>query len=327
MINLEVPGEEVQQKIKANLLKHLQTLFEQNVSDFVFNPKKFPGSHPVSFTRDHFSGFSDYLVCEKSDGVRYLLFLPEIPNIRGVNDCQGFLIDRKNTFWRITVSVPANVLKGHSLFDVELVLDYGTDRRILVFDTLFVCGVCFMHNNYFERLQAAWYNLIYPVRESKIKSKRAIEIYLKDFFRPGQIDFLWNQVCPGLPHKCDGLIFTAVGGDYLIGTNQYIVKWKPNELNTLDFYVKKTNRGVFELCTLNGKNHEKFAETEENSDIPEGSIVECFLEADKWKVYKIRSDKLTENTTETANRVLKSIKDNVDITEIIQYFSVLKKSK
>lgn len=327
MINLEAPGEEVQSKIKENLLRHLQHLFDQNMSDFVFNPKKFPGSHPVSFTRDHLSGFSDYLVCEKSDGVRYLLFLPEIPNIRGLNDCQGFLIDRKNTFWRITVSVPASVLKGHSLFDVELVLDHGTDRRILVFDTLFVCGVCFMHNNYWERLQAAWYNLIYPVRESKIKSKRAIELYLKDFFRPSQIDFLWNQICPGLPHKCDGLIFTAVGGEYVVGTNQNIVKWKPTELNTLDFFVKNTNRGVYDLCTLSGRNHEKFAEMEVSEEIKEGSIVECYLEGDKWKIYKVRSDKLTENTTETANRVLKSIKDNVEIEEIIQHFSVIKKVK
>ena len=142
MINLEVPGEPVSGKVTEQLLRVLQKLFEANTPDFIFNPKKFIGSHPVSFSREHFAESQDYLVCEKSDGVRYLLFLPEIPNIRGVNECQGFLIDRKNLFWKINVLIPASILKGHSLFDVELVLDHETDRRLLVFDTLFINSIC-----------------------------------------------------------------------------------------------------------------------------------------------------------------------------------------
>ena len=47
-----------------------------------------------------------------------------------------------------------------------------------------------MKNNYYERLQTAWFGLIYPVRESMIKSKIAIQIYLKDFFRSSDIDYL-----------------------------------------------------------------------------------------------------------------------------------------
>lgn len=329
MINLEVPGEPVSGKVTEQLLRVLQKLFEANTPDFIFNPKKFIGSHPVSFSREHFAESQDYLVCEKSDGVRYLLFLPEIPNIRGVNECQGFLIDRKNLFWKINVLIPASILKGHSLFDVELVLDHETDRRLLVFDTLFINSICFMHNNYWERLQSAWYNLVYPIRESGIKSKRSIDIYLKDFFRTSDVDFLWHRVCEKLPHKCDGLIFTAVHADYIIGSNQNILKWKPNDLNTVDFYIKQTAQGVYYLCTFSGKTHEKFDEmlVSEMPGLAEGMIVECYRDQNKWRVYKVRSDKNTENTTETARRVLKSIEDNVSIDEIITHFCKSKRPK
>ena len=87
--------------------------------------------------------------------------------------------------------IPASVVSsGDCLYDVEVVLDYGTDLRILIFDTLFSGGLSYMKNNYYERLQTAWFGLIYPVRESMIKSKIAIQIYLKDFFRSSDIDYL-----------------------------------------------------------------------------------------------------------------------------------------
>ena len=122
MASLEAPGEEIpESKIKENLIKRLQKLFEEHSPDGWFNSKRFPGSHPVSLTREHLSGTTDYLVCEKSDGVRYLMYLPQIVNIRGINECHCFLVDRKYRFWRITVLLPGALLKGDCLFDVELV--------------------------------------------------------------------------------------------------------------------------------------------------------------------------------------------------------------
>ena len=329
MVSLEMPGEELpDSKVKENLQKRMQRLFEENSSDACYQLKRFPGSHPISLAREHLSTAADYLVCEKSDGIRYLLYLPQILNIKGINECHGFLVDRKYRFWRITVLVPSTMLKGDSLYDVELVKDHYAVLRILVFDTLFSGGLCFMHNNYYERLQAAWTSLIYPVRESLIKSKKSIEIFLKDFFRPNEIDYLWNHVKPLLPHQCDGLIFTNVTGDYVIGTNINILKWKPSELNTLDFSIRLTNRDVFELCTL-GRSYEVFSEmdVDEDPSLKDGEIVECYLIGEKWKIYKKRNDKDKPNSTDTAQRILKSIKDNIHIGELIESFKTVKKPK
>jgi hypothetical protein len=329
MVNLEAPGDPIpDSKIKQDLHRRIQKLFEENLSEGTYNPRKFPGSHPVSLSRDHLRPEIDYLICEKSDGVRYLLYLPAIQNIRGVNECQAFLIDRKMTFWKIVLMVPAALLRGDSIFDVELVLDHGTNLRLLIFDTLFASGVCFMHNNYYERLQTAWFSFVYPVREANKASKRAMEVYLKDFFRSSQVDYVWNHIRPLLPHQCDGLIFTAVSSEYVIGANQGILKWKPAQLNTLDFSVKSTDRGVYELYTQ-GRVLEKFAEMSdrESEGLVDGSIVECYLSEDKWKIYKIRSDKNSPNATDTAISIVKSIKDNVEIEEIIQFFQSAKKSR
>lgn len=101
MINLEAPGEEVKDRTtKMNLKKRISKLILD------LNPslteketfEKFPGSHPVSFTRDLLTAHHQYLVCEKTDGVRYLLFIPFIPNLRGIIEVFAYLVDRKFNF-------------------------------------------------------------------------------------------------------------------------------------------------------------------------------------------------------------------------------------
>ena len=99
MVTLEAPGEEVQnQGLKDKLYKRIQSLFEESISDNSFIRKRFPGSHPISLSKESLEGNTEYLVCEKSDGVRYLLYIAQIIKIRGINECQGFLIDRKYNF-------------------------------------------------------------------------------------------------------------------------------------------------------------------------------------------------------------------------------------
>ena len=75
-------------------------------------------------------------------------------------------------------------------------------------------------------------------------------MYLKDFYKTENIDFLLNRIVSAdvLPHKNDGLIFTRMRYPYLPGRSKGILKWKPPYLNTIDFFV--TRNTTFEaLCS------------------------------------------------------------------------------
>lgn len=84
----------------------------------------------------------------------------------------------------------------------------------------------------------------------------AIEVKLKDFFRlscntyassdviqkwripqPSTSQFLQQYYIHALPHLNDGLIFNHEEQPYLLGPNPAYLKWKPAELNTVDFLV------------------------------------------------------------------------------------------
>ena len=67
---------------------------------------RFPGSQPVSLLEDHLDTLAtqDFMVCEKSDGVRYLLLLHG-PDPRG--PVSAYLVSRKFQFYPLkTLAVP-----------------------------------------------------------------------------------------------------------------------------------------------------------------------------------------------------------------------------
>jgi mRNA guanylyltransferase len=72
-----------------------------------------------------------------------------------------------------------------------------------------------------------------------------IDIYMKDVFRVSDIPQIFTHILPNLAHENDGLILTMNDCPYYPGTCQEILKWKPKELNTIDF----------ELRLIEGSNH------------------------------------------------------------------------
>lgn len=67
----DIPGVQADPAIKDHLERHLATLCH------VSGRARFPGAQPVSFTRDSLALLEnlDFWVCEKSDGVRVLIFI------------------------------------------------------------------------------------------------------------------------------------------------------------------------------------------------------------------------------------------------------------
>lgn len=82
---------------------------------------------------------------------------------------------------------------------------------------------------------------------------------MKEMFNVWDAVAIFDHILPKLEHENDGLIFTVDAAPYYMGKCPHILKWKPLELNTIDFEAKpfpiQTKDGnqltnVWELATL-----------------------------------------------------------------------------
>ncbi|KAJ2894196.1 hypothetical protein MKZ38_007836 [Zalerion maritima] len=221
------------------------------------NQTGFPGAQPVSFARKHLDELRsrDYFVCEKSDGIRYLLYLTSISGADGTPHETPFLIDRKNTYWHIGVTElhfpqkngPDSSFHTDTLIDGELVMDEYPDGakipRFIVFDCLLLDGQSLMTRTLDKRLGYFKEMVLTPYQDllnryPDEKKYQPFTVELKSMQVAYGIELMFNSILPELKHGNDGLIFTCRGSAYQFGTDDHILKWKPAEENTIDFRWK-----------------------------------------------------------------------------------------
>lgn len=221
------------------------------------NNLNFPGAQPVSFSAKHLRELQqqDYYVCEKTDGIRCLMYFargdPEsdTPEIH-------YLIDRKNDYRFVPgLHFP---LPGDSSFhgyhvdtlvDGELVNDTyadGTQQlKYLVFDCLVLDGQSLMHRTldkrlaYFKAKVLEPYNAMYRQFPAEKQYRRFAVEDKSTQFSYG-IEMMFREIIPKVKriHGNDGLIFTCRSTPYRIGTDEHILKWKPPAENTIDFRMR-----------------------------------------------------------------------------------------
>jgi mRNA guanylyltransferase len=187
-----------------------------------------------------------YYVCEKSDGVRYLLYSTSDDQ----NQEAHYLIDRKNDYWYIPQSqlhipTPTDEQGFHTntITDGELVwdvLDSGErEPRFLIFDCLVNDGVSLMDKTLDKRLGLVQANIFDPYNTlfKKYPEERQYQAFfleMKPFQLAYGIEMMFKEILPKLKHGNDGLIFTCRNTPYKHGTDPHILKWKPPEENTMD---------------------------------------------------------------------------------------------
>ncbi|KAI5922212.1 mRNA capping enzyme [Camillea tinctor] len=216
------------------------------------NTPAFPGAQPVSFMRRHLDVLrrEDYYVCEKSDGMRYLLYLAADENGQETH----YLIDRKNDYWFIDSSslhfpLPQNQQDFHkaTVLDGELVIDTMSDGRkeprYLVFDCLAIDGLVLMSRELNKRLGYFREQLYKPYKKllEDYPEERPFQPFFIDQksmqFAYG-IEMMFQDVIKNLKHGNDGLIFTCLRTEYKPGTDPHTLKWKSAEENTIDVLWK-----------------------------------------------------------------------------------------
>ncbi|KAL2213646.1 mRNA capping enzyme, alpha subunit [Sarocladium strictum] len=243
--SIEEPGVKAQGELLHEMRREVAQLLERNQTGF-------PGAQPVSFSRQHIQELlrEDYFVCEKSDGMRYLLY--------ATHDESGaeahYLIDRKNDFWFLTnrslhLPQPGAPQDFHTktLVDGELVWDSlpNGDRepRFLIFDCLVMDGLRLVERTLDKRLAYIKARLYEPYVQ--LFKEYPGELKFQPFhveMKPFQFSYgilkMFKEILPALKHGNDGLIFTCRTSPYKHGTDPHIVKWKPPEENTIDFKLK-----------------------------------------------------------------------------------------
>lgn len=210
----------------------------------------FPGAQPVSFAARHKLELQkqDYYVCEKSDGIRCLMYLTG----DGPEEIT-YLIDRKNDYYHVPLlhfpisSEQEREFHTGTLVDGELVNDTMPNGSIqlkyLVFDCLILDSSSLMHRSLDKRLAYFRDKVFTPYRELYKKYPEEIQylpfvVDFKNMELGYGIEMMFREILPNLAHGNDGLIFTCKNSPYQFGTDPHILKWKSEGENSIDFRVK-----------------------------------------------------------------------------------------
>ena len=269
----------------------------------------FPGLQVINMDREKLNYFTHFperfLLCEKSDGVRYLL----IQYKNGI--CH--LVGRNLQFYEINISerlppsyYPKEEWTIDYLLDGELILDdvneeyddkskfiklNGKFKKInfLIFDAVVIKGINIGYlpfrnrlielnklfkeeygiSKYVKNCAKSYINklkdelktykssnnsksLDFP-NPNKLEKEipkiipgtvttnyvnnKSITLYMKDYFNFNDVERL-NEFIKLLPHHNDGLIINVDDYPYYSGQSCEIFKWKPIEMNTIDFEIK-----------------------------------------------------------------------------------------
>uniref|UniRef100_A0A1I8C0L7 mRNA-capping enzyme n=1 Tax=Meloidogyne hapla TaxID=6305 RepID=A0A1I8C0L7_MELHA len=231
-------------------------------------------------------------------------------------------------------------LKG-TLVDAEMVIDNVEGKeipRLLIYDLIYFNNINLKKEKFSIRFKAIDDELIKPRIEAlKLgiinRDCQSMGVRRKDFwpiketykiFQPG---FLENVTSC---HEIDGLVFQPVNRPYVAGRYDYLLKWKPPELATIDFRleIKKIQRPG-ELTEWIGELHVLHLDTPFARLLKvtnqmrqyDRKIIECKYVREKggWEFMRERTDKSHPNAYLTAKSVLNTIKYPINRNDILNF--------
>lgn len=307
------------------------TALQHKVQDWCnWQKNGFPGAQPVSMDRHNIKRLSEmpYRVSWKADGTRYMMLIDGRDEI--------YFFDRNNSCFQVenVTFVLGKNLHEHldgTLLDGEMVLDKIGETvtpRFLVYDIVRLAGRDVREESFYpHRLDYIKNDVIGP-RILAMKHgiiNRALEPFSvrnKDFWDiRTSARLLGEKFSRSLAHEPDGLIFQPSQQPYTAGVCVDVFKWKPHELNSVDFRLKIiTERGEGLLTTkvgflYVGGHDAPFGRMQKlTKEIREldNKIVECTRnQFGNWEFMRERTDKKLPNSFNTAVSVVESIKNPI----------------
>ncbi|GAA0142534.1 mRNA capping factor [Lithospermum erythrorhizon] len=298
---------------------------------------QFPGSHPVSLTRENLQLLRQryYYATWKADGTRYMMLIT-------MDGC--YLIDRNFNFRRVQMRFPCRQTNEYklgerthhlTLLDGEMIIDTVPDsqkqeRRYLIYDMMAINSVSVVERPFYERFKMLEKEIIEPrnLERQNYQSTYRYElepfrVRRKDFWLLSTVTKLLKGFIPKLSHEADGLIFQGWDDPYVPRTHEGLLKWKYPEMNSVDFMfeINDDRQSLY----LHDRGKKRLLEGRvvfpDNSDPSNfsGKIIECSWDSEEkvWVCMRVRVDKGTPNEFNTYRKVMKSITDNITEDDLL----------
>ena len=284
---------------------------------------RYPGPNPVSLERSMLPSIAPdrYWLCEKTDGVRYLLMATTFIGHRVV-----VLFDRKLAAYLAPLrNVPRALYQG-TVVDGEVAFDKRAARHtFLMFDALMLSGVPTFHKNFSYRLADAAYAWgAYSAADTD-----PLAVKIKSFCLLSQLRAFCGRLDAVRAHfDIDGLVLTPEDGDVVYGRHTGMFKFKPfggRDAHTVDFVLNTASGGGRQLLIFDNGRHVPVGRLAGSlagasalpDGLPDGTVVECRLvQDDVWDIVGVRTDKTTANDAFTFNKTLLNIRENLSVDDV-----------
>ena len=303
---------------------------------------RLPCPNPVPLTHEDIAVMKtqQYMVAEKTDGVRWLLVLGRY---RETKAPYAALVNRKLEAYQIQVYAPERLFKG-SIFDAELVLTNKTmDATLLVFDCVMMAGHSLRKKHFIDRYRQippcfespeAWGPMKYQggaktARElagtGKIVAMPGLWMYPKRMMPLSEFHVLVRQP---INHASDGYIFTLQTEEVHHGTQKSTKKWKSGpsvDLVWINQEFHCVDATTWQLAPMKDVFPGINMMCPGTADIPPGTITELIiLQVDgqdvSCKIKTFRKDKQTANPTHVIQAVLEEVTNRITQADLLLHF-------
>lgn len=275
---------------------------------------RFPGATCVSIERKDFADLQmhQYWVCEKTDGVRYLMMCTRYKDLNIIA-----LINRNLEVFLLGINIARTLYDG-TILDGEIATNKTTGQtEFLIFDAISVAGESVRDMRFGERMT----RVADALREAPQPSTDLVTIRGKTFFSMADFEnFEVHRERIKESYDLDGLIFTPEELPVWTFRHRKMFKWKDH--HTIDFLVAPDAKGELALHLYDSLNKKmkkaavlRTTTSADGAVLKANDVVECVVNKSKWDPLFVRVDKSHPNDMETYRRTLINIRENISVAE------------